>query len=252
MTLPAWKMPAYVNALLAVLGLAAVVALTVPSLDDSVRIALDWELVAIWGVYLLQLLTSALAAGSVAALRNDGAALAVDVLAVVVPLALPGDGNQRPRPEPVLRHLGLEAAQGFDLVPPGRQGAGQRGQKPHRRHVDFRHRAVRRRPCGLPDRARRPAAAIRQHSAGHVVGGGDAVDHRLWRRNPAKLCRTRACRRGHDQRHRRVRAVGRPARHRLCRRGAAPGFRAQMAIGVGRAAVPEARRARAGRHRRVR
>jgi len=86
MTLPAWKMPAYVNALLAVLGLCAVVALTVPDLDDSVRIALDWELVVIWGVYVLQLVTSALAAGSVAALRNDGAAFAVDLLAVVVPL----------------------------------------------------------------------------------------------------------------------------------------------------------------------
>ena len=112
MTLPSWKMPAFVNALLAVLGLGAVVALSTPDLTDGVRLARTAELVAIWGVYVLQLLSTVFRSPA-GELRSDGLALAVDLLAVVVPFALPADGNQRPRPEPVLRHLGIEAAQGF-------------------------------------------------------------------------------------------------------------------------------------------
>src|SRR4051812_4342186 len=69
MTLPAWKMPAFVNALIAAFGLAAVVALSMPDLSGGARLALDSLLVVIWGIYVLQLLAMALAARSAAALR---------------------------------------------------------------------------------------------------------------------------------------------------------------------------------------
>ena len=58
MTLPLPKMPAFVNTLLAVLGLGAVVALSVPDLTDGLRLTLDTALVVIWGIYVLQLLAT--------------------------------------------------------------------------------------------------------------------------------------------------------------------------------------------------
>ena len=84
MTLLSWKMPAFVNALLAVLGLGAVVALSTPDLTASVRMVLDAELIAIWGIYVLQLLSTVFASPT-AESRSHGLALAVDLLAVVVP-----------------------------------------------------------------------------------------------------------------------------------------------------------------------
>ena len=86
MTLPRLKMPALANTLLAVLGLAGVVALSMPDLNEGVRLALDTELVAIWAIYVVELLSSVLARPA-AELRSEGPALTVDLLAVVVPLA---------------------------------------------------------------------------------------------------------------------------------------------------------------------
>src|SRR5215208_1826897 len=86
MTLPSLKIPPLANTLLAVLGLAAVVALSVPDLTDGTRWTLDAVLVAVWGIYVLELAASVLARPA-RELRNEGAALAVDLLAVIVPLA---------------------------------------------------------------------------------------------------------------------------------------------------------------------
>ena len=95
MTLPFPKMPTLVNTLLAVLGLAAVVALSVPDLTEGMRLTLETALVVIWGIYVLQLLATVLArpAGQ---LKSEGAAVAVDLLAVIVPLAflLVGTGTR--------------------------------------------------------------------------------------------------------------------------------------------------------------
>jgi voltage-gated potassium channel len=86
MTLPSLKMPPLANTLLAVLGLAAVVALSVPDLSGGTRWTLDTTLVVIWGIYVLQLAATVLARPA-HELRSEGAALAVDLLAVIVPLA---------------------------------------------------------------------------------------------------------------------------------------------------------------------
>ncbi len=64
-------MPAFVNTLLAVLGLGAVVALSTPDLTAGVRTVLDAELIAIWGVYVLQLLSTVFASPT-AELRSHG------------------------------------------------------------------------------------------------------------------------------------------------------------------------------------
>ena len=85
MTLPPLKMPPLVNTLLAVLGLGGVVALSVPDLTGGARLALNGGLVVIWGIYVLQLLATVLGRPA-RGLRNEAAALAVDVLAVIVPL----------------------------------------------------------------------------------------------------------------------------------------------------------------------
>ena len=87
MTLPILKMPALVNTLLAVLGLGAVVALSVPDLTDGMRLALDGVLVVIWGSLCPGACWQPCSARPARELRSEGAALAVDLLAVIVPLA---------------------------------------------------------------------------------------------------------------------------------------------------------------------
>ena len=85
MTLPFSMMSARLNTLLVVLGLAAVAALSVTGLPRAVDLSLEAVLAVIWVVYALQLVATLRArTGS----ERDGlAVLAVDLLAVVVPLA---------------------------------------------------------------------------------------------------------------------------------------------------------------------
>ncbi|MER8370538.1 cyclic nucleotide-gated potassium channel [Mesorhizobium sp. M1348] len=74
------------NALLAATGLVAVATLTTPDMSGRSRLALAAVLAVIWGVYLLELAETLLKrrAGDV---RDRTAAIAIDVLAVLVPLA---------------------------------------------------------------------------------------------------------------------------------------------------------------------
>src|SRR5262245_26905437 len=84
--LPFSKISAPLNALLAAIGLIAVAALTTPGFAAETRFALEALLVGIWAVYVLQL-----AGTLILPPANDVAdrkpALAVDLLAVLVPLA---------------------------------------------------------------------------------------------------------------------------------------------------------------------
>ncbi|TIT20749.1 MAG: cyclic nucleotide-binding domain-containing protein [Mesorhizobium sp.] len=84
--LPFLRIYAPLNALLAATGLVAVAALTTPDMSGRSRLALAAVLAVIWGVYLLQLAETLLKrrAGDV---RDRTAAIAIDVLAVLVPLA---------------------------------------------------------------------------------------------------------------------------------------------------------------------
>ena len=74
------------NAVLAAPGLLAVAALTTPNISGRSRLALAAVLVVIWGAYLLELAATLLKrrAGDV---RDRTPAIAIDVLAVLVPLA---------------------------------------------------------------------------------------------------------------------------------------------------------------------
>ncbi|TGR94859.1 hypothetical protein EN852_037650, partial [Mesorhizobium sp. M2E.F.Ca.ET.209.01.1.1] len=74
------------NAVLAAPGLLAVAALTIPDMSGRGRLALVAVLAVIWGAYLLQMAATVLKrwAGDV---RDRTPAVAIDVLAVLVPLA---------------------------------------------------------------------------------------------------------------------------------------------------------------------
>ncbi|MDB5522450.1 MAG: cation tolerance protein CutA [Rhizobium sp.] len=75
-----------ISALLAAVGLVAVAALTMPDIEGRTRLALEILLAGIWAVYVLQLIETLIVerAGNV---RDRMPAIAVDMLAVLVPLA---------------------------------------------------------------------------------------------------------------------------------------------------------------------
>ncbi|CDX16097.1 conserved membrane hypothetical protein [Mesorhizobium sp. ORS 3324] len=83
---PFSRLYAPLNVLLAAAGLVAVAALTTPDVSGRSRLALAAVLAVIWGAYLLQLAKTLLKrrAGDV---RDTRPAIAIDVLAVLVPLA---------------------------------------------------------------------------------------------------------------------------------------------------------------------
>lgn len=82
---PFLRIYAPLNAVLAAPGLLAVAALTTPNMSGRSRLALGAVLAVIWGAYLLQLAATLLRrrAGDV---RDRTPAVAIDVLAVLVPL----------------------------------------------------------------------------------------------------------------------------------------------------------------------
>ena len=84
--LPFLRIYAPLNAVLAAPGLLAVAALTIPDMSGRSRLALAAVLAVIWGAYLLQMAATLLKrrAGDV---RDRTPAIAIDVLAVLVPLA---------------------------------------------------------------------------------------------------------------------------------------------------------------------
>ncbi|MBZ9822989.1 cyclic nucleotide-gated potassium channel [Mesorhizobium sp. CA4] len=84
--LPILRIYAPLNAVLAAPGLLAVAALTVPDMSERTRVALAALLAVIWGAYLLQMVATLLKRreGDV---RDRTPAIAVDVLAVLIPLA---------------------------------------------------------------------------------------------------------------------------------------------------------------------
>ncbi|TIV07817.1 MAG: hypothetical protein E5V94_10025, partial [Mesorhizobium sp.] len=84
--LPFLRIYAPLNAVLAAPGLLAVAGLTIPDMSGRSRLALAAVLAAIWGAYLLQMAATLLKreAGGV---RDRTPAIAIDVLAVLVPLA---------------------------------------------------------------------------------------------------------------------------------------------------------------------
>jgi voltage-gated potassium channel len=81
---PFSKISGPLNTLLAVLGLAAVAALTTPAPGERMRLALHSMLAAIWAAYALQLAGDFIRK---VRLRDATPALAVDLVAVIVPLA---------------------------------------------------------------------------------------------------------------------------------------------------------------------
>ena len=84
--LPFSKISAPLNALLAATGLVAVAALTTPDLTGRTRLVLEVLLAGIWAVYLLQLIET-LVSQRAREVRNRMPVIAVDVLAVLVPMA---------------------------------------------------------------------------------------------------------------------------------------------------------------------
>lgn len=83
--LPFSKISERLNALLAVTGLIAVAALTMPGLSAQVALALEILLAGIWTVYLLQLI-GATVMKRPGDLRDKLPATAIDALAVAIPL----------------------------------------------------------------------------------------------------------------------------------------------------------------------
>ena len=80
-------------------------------------------------------------------------------------------------------------------------------------------------------RARRAAGDLRQHPCGPVVGGGDPDHDRLWRRGADHAARPAGRGLCDDLRARRVRALDRYSRHRLCRRDPPRQFPQDLGIG---------------------
>jgi voltage-gated potassium channel len=83
--LPFSKISAPLNALLAAIGLVAVAALTTPDIGGRTRLTLEALLAGIWAVYVLQLVET-LIMQPARDVRDRMPAIAVDVLAVLVPL----------------------------------------------------------------------------------------------------------------------------------------------------------------------
>jgi voltage-gated potassium channel len=79
------KISAPFNVILAMTGLAAVAALTTPDITGDLRFALEILLTAIWGIYGLQLIGS-LVLRQASGARDAMPAIAIDVLAVLLPL----------------------------------------------------------------------------------------------------------------------------------------------------------------------
>ena len=86
MALPFSKISAPFNGLLAAIGLVAVAALTSSDIAGPTRLAFNILLVGIWSVYVLQLIGT-LILQRTRVIRDKVPALAVDALAVLVPLA---------------------------------------------------------------------------------------------------------------------------------------------------------------------
>ncbi|CAN7234446.1 cyclic nucleotide-gated ion channel [Pararhizobium sp. LjRoot238] len=84
--LPFSKLSAPLNALIAAIGLMAVAALTIPDMAGRTRLTLEVLLAGIWVVYCLQLIET-LITQRTRGVRDRMPAIAVDVLAVLVPLA---------------------------------------------------------------------------------------------------------------------------------------------------------------------
>src|SRR3954465_3079130 len=82
--LPTLRIYAPLNAVLAAPGLLAVAGLTVPNLSGRSRLALAAVLAVVWGAYLAQMAATLFKRR---ALRDRTPAVAIDVLAVLVPLA---------------------------------------------------------------------------------------------------------------------------------------------------------------------
>lgn len=79
-------MSARLNTLLAVIGLLAVAALTMPDIDPKFRLALEILLAGIWAVYLTQFVGDC-SSRRMPDIRNHLPTLTADLLAVAVPLA---------------------------------------------------------------------------------------------------------------------------------------------------------------------
>ena len=79
--------------------------------------------------------------------------------------------------------------------------------------------------------ARRPAGDLRQRARGLVVGGRDPDHDRIWRRGADHAARPAGRGVRDDLRPRRVRALDRYSRHRLCRRDPPRQFPQDLGIG---------------------
>lgn len=84
--MPFSKISAPLNVLLAITGLVAIAALTTPDIAQHVRFALEMLLAGIWTIYGLQLIGTLIIRHS-AGMHDTVPAIAIDVLAVAVPLA---------------------------------------------------------------------------------------------------------------------------------------------------------------------
>jgi len=80
------KISAWLNALLATIGLATVAALTTPDMTDQTRHVLEIVLAGVWAAYVLQLIET-LIMQRTRDIRGRVLEITVDVLAVSVPLA---------------------------------------------------------------------------------------------------------------------------------------------------------------------
>lgn len=84
--LPFSKISAPLSALLAAIGLIAVAALTTPDIAGGTRLTLEVLLAGIWAVYVVQLIET-LIMQRARDVRDRMPAIAIDVLAVLVPMA---------------------------------------------------------------------------------------------------------------------------------------------------------------------
>ncbi|MGZ9722314.1 cyclic nucleotide-gated ion channel [Rhizobium miluonense] len=80
------KISASLNALLAAIGLLTVAALTTPYITGQTRLILEVLLVSIWAAYVLQLIET-LIMQRTRGVRGHALEIAVDVLAVLIPMA---------------------------------------------------------------------------------------------------------------------------------------------------------------------
>ena len=96
--------------------------------------------------------------------------------------------------------------------------------------------------------ARRPAGRLRQRAGGLVVGGRDPDHDRIWRRGADHAARPAGRGLRDDLRPRRVRALDRYPRHRLCRRNPPRQFPEDLGIGQ-QGAVLRSARSRGDRRR---